>query len=79
MVTVDGSTFRASNSRLAYHSEKKIEKKIEHYNKVSEQYLALLDKYPLRPTAPRNTVAAAFQTPVTALLCADDGGDALDS
>ncbi len=43
MVAVDGSKFRASNSRLAYHSEKKIEKKIEHYNKVSEQYLALLD------------------------------------
>ena len=43
MVAVDGSKFRASNSRFAYHSEKKIEKKIEHYNKVSEQYLALLD------------------------------------
>jgi transposase len=43
IVAVDGSKFRASNSRLAYHSEKKIEKKIEHYNKIAEQYLALLD------------------------------------
>jgi len=43
MVAVDGSKFRASNSRLAYHSEKKIEKKIEHYHKVAEQYLILLD------------------------------------
>ena len=44
MVAVDGSKFRASNSRLAYHSEKKIQKKIEHYNQVSEEYLQLLDK-----------------------------------
>jgi transposase len=43
MVAVDGSKFRASNSRLAYHSEKKLDKKIEHYNKMAEQYLALLD------------------------------------
>jgi transposase len=43
MVAVDGSKFRANNSRLAYHSEKKIEKKIEHYNRVAEQYLILLD------------------------------------
>lgn len=43
MVAVDGSKFRASNSRFAYHSEKKIEKKIEHYNKVAEQYLTLLE------------------------------------
>jgi transposase len=43
MVAVDGSKFRASNSRFAYHSGKKIEKKIEHYNKVAEQYLALLE------------------------------------
>ena len=43
MVAVDGSKFRASNSRLAYHSEKKIERKIEHYNKTVEQYLKLLD------------------------------------
>lgn len=43
MVAVDGSKFRASNSRLAYHSEKKIERKIEHYSKTVEQYLILLD------------------------------------
>lgn len=43
IVAIDGSKFRASNSRLAYHSEKKIEKKIEHYNNVAEQYLSLLD------------------------------------
>jgi transposase len=43
MIAVDGSKFRASNSRLAYHSEKKIQKKIEHYNMMTEQYLTLLD------------------------------------
>ena len=43
MVAMNGSEFRASNSRLAYHSEKKIERKIEHYNKTVEQYLILLD------------------------------------
>jgi transposase len=45
MVAVDGSKFRASNSRFAYHSEKKLQKKIEHYNKVAEEYLLLLDRY----------------------------------
>ncbi|MFT9078472.1 IS1182 family transposase [Ethanoligenens sp.] len=44
MIAVDGSKFRASNSRFAYHSEKKVQKKIEHYNKVAEGYLLLLDK-----------------------------------
>jgi transposase len=48
MVAVDGSKFRASNSRLAYHSEKKIEKKIEHYNNVAAQYLDLLDSCDVR-------------------------------
>ena len=43
MVAVDGSKFRANNSRLAYHSEKKIQKKIEHYHRTAEQYLSLLD------------------------------------
>lgn len=43
MVAVDGSKFRASNSRMAYHSENKLQKKIEHYNKTAEQYLSLLD------------------------------------
>ena len=45
MIAVDGSKFRASNSRFAYHSEKKLQKKIEHYNKVAEGYLLLLDQY----------------------------------
>lgn len=45
MVAVDGSKFRARNSRFAYHSEKKIQKKIEHYNQVAEGYLQLLDEY----------------------------------
>jgi len=43
LIAVDGSKFRASNSRMAYHSEKKIEKKIEHYQKVAEEYIKLLD------------------------------------
>ena len=45
MVAVDGSKFRANNSRLAYHSENKLQKKIEHYNKTAEQYLSLLDRH----------------------------------
>lgn len=43
IVAVDGSKFRASNSRLKYHSEKKIEEKIKHHNKMAEQYMDLLD------------------------------------
>lgn len=43
LIAIDGSKFRASNSRMAYHSEKKIEKKIEHYQKVAEEYTKLLD------------------------------------
>ena len=43
LVAVDGSKFRASNSRMAYHSEKKIEKKIEHYQNAAEEYIKLLD------------------------------------
>ncbi|BAK97612.1 putative transposase for insertion sequence element [Oscillibacter valericigenes Sjm18-20] len=50
MVAVDGSKFRASNSRFAYHSEKKIQKKIEHYNQVAEGYLQLLDEYDAQET-----------------------------
>ena len=45
MVAIDGSKFRANNSRMAYHSENKIQKKIEHYNKRAEEYLLLLDNY----------------------------------
>ncbi len=43
LVAVDGSKFRANNSRLAYHSEKKLEKKIEHYQNLAEEYIKLLD------------------------------------
>ena len=44
LVAIDGSKFRASNSRLAYHSEKKLEKKLEHYNDMADLYFTLLDK-----------------------------------
>jgi len=44
IIAVDGSKFRASNSRLAYHSEKKLAKKIEYYQKTAEQYLILLER-----------------------------------
>ena len=43
IVAVDGSKFRASNSRLAYHSEKKIDEKIKHHTEKAEKYLKLLD------------------------------------
>ncbi len=45
MIAIDGSKFRANNSRMAYYSENKIQKKIEHYNKRAEEYLLLLDSY----------------------------------
>lgn len=43
IVAVDGSKFRASNGRLAYHSEKKLDEKIKYHTKIAEQYLKLLD------------------------------------
>lgn len=43
IVAVDGSKFRASNSRLKYHSEKKIEEKLKHHAKKAELYMELLD------------------------------------
>lgn len=43
IVAVDGSKFRACNSRDAYHSEKKIDQKLAHYNKTAAEYLKLLD------------------------------------
>lgn len=43
IVAVDGSKFRASNGRLSYHTEKKLDEKIKHHTKVVEQYMKLLD------------------------------------
>jgi transposase len=43
IVAVDGSKFRASNSRLKYHSEKKIDEKMKHHSEKAEQYMKLLD------------------------------------
>jgi len=43
IVAVDGSKFRASNSRLKYHSEKKIDEKIKHHAEKAEIYMKLLD------------------------------------
>lgn len=43
IVAVDGSKFRACNSRDAYYSEKKIDQKLAHYNKAAAEYLKLLD------------------------------------
>lgn len=43
IIAVDGSKFRASNSRLRYHSEKKIAEKIKHHAEKAEQYMKLLD------------------------------------
>lgn len=43
IVAVDGSKFRACNSRMAYHSKAKIEKKLEHHTKMADQYMKLLD------------------------------------
>jgi transposase len=43
IVAVDGSKFRASNSRLSYHTQKKVDKKIAYHTKIAEQYMKLLD------------------------------------
>ncbi|MDR1754577.1 MAG: IS1182 family transposase [Eubacterium sp.] len=43
IIAVDGSKFRASNSRLAYHSKKKVDEKIKHHTKMAEQYMKLLE------------------------------------
>ena len=43
IVAVDGSKFRASNGRMAYHSEKKLDEKMKHHRKMAEEYLKLLD------------------------------------
>jgi transposase len=43
IVAVDGSKFRACNSREAYYSKKKIDEKLAHYNKSAAEYLKLLD------------------------------------
>ena len=43
IVAVDGSKFRACNSRLRYHSQKKIEEKIKHHAEKAKAYVKLLD------------------------------------
>ena len=45
LVAVDGSKFRASNSRFKYNSHKKIEEKIKHHTESAEKYMELLDIY----------------------------------
>ena len=57
MIAVDGSKFRASNSRLAYHSERKLAKKIEYYRKTAEQYLKLLEESDLKESSTQTTVS----------------------
>jgi len=44
IIAVDGSKFRASNGRKAYHTEKKLHKTIEYYTQTAEQYIKLLDQ-----------------------------------
>lgn len=43
IVAVDGSKFRASNSRLKYHSLKKIDEKLKYHGEKAERYMELLD------------------------------------
>lgn len=43
IVAIDGSKFRAGNSRFACHTEKKIEKKLEYFTKTMNDYMELLD------------------------------------
>jgi len=52
IVAVDGSKFRASNGRLSYHSEKKLNEKIKHHTKEAEQYMNLLDTCDNEETEP---------------------------
>jgi transposase len=43
IVAIDGSKFRANNSRSAYYTKNKLDKMIEHYVECAEKYMALLD------------------------------------
>jgi transposase len=43
IVAIDGSKFRANNSRNAYYTKNKLDKMIEHYAESAEKYMALLD------------------------------------
>lgn len=43
IVAVDGSKFRASNSRLKHHSLKKIDEKLRYHGEKAERYMELLD------------------------------------
>ena len=44
VVGVDGSKFRASNGRMAYHSKGKIAEKLKYYDESAEKYMNLLEQ-----------------------------------
>jgi transposase len=44
MVAVDGSKFKASNSRSKYHSKAKLEQMIRYYTETAGKYVELLDR-----------------------------------
>jgi transposase len=44
IVAVDGSKFRASNGRMAYHSKGKIAEKKKYYEEAAEKYMNLLEQ-----------------------------------
>jgi transposase len=44
MVAVDGSKFRANNSRGKYHSKAKLEQMITYYTEMAGKYMELLDR-----------------------------------
>jgi transposase len=44
IVAVDGSKFRASNGRMAYHSKGKIAEKMKYYEEAAEKYINLLEQ-----------------------------------
>ena len=54
IVAVDGSKFRASNGRMAYHSKGKIAEKMKYYEEAAEKYMNLLEQCDIEET---NTAA----------------------
>jgi hypothetical protein len=54
VVAVDGSKFRASNGRMAYHSKGKLAEKMKYYEEAAEKYMNLLEQCDIEET---NTAA----------------------
>jgi len=64
IVAIDGSKFRACNSRRKNFTKRKIEKMLEHYEQSAKKYLELLEKIDeiiyVQKLVPFNHILAIF-------------------